>query len=54
MNSDERLIRQFLRGDAEGPITDRRDQSLLERQLFGGGTVSTEPSLVPTRVPRKN
>ncbi|MBK9188273.1 MAG: ABC transporter ATP-binding protein [Phycisphaerales bacterium] len=54
LNSDERLIRQFLRGDAEGPITDRRDQSLLERQLFGGGIVSTEPSLVPTRVPRKN
>lgn len=53
LTSDERLVRQFLRGDAEGPITDRRDQSLLERQLFGGGTVSAEPSLVPTRIPRK-
>src|SRR5215210_447494 len=26
MSQDERLIRQFLRGEAEGPITDRRDQ----------------------------
>jgi phospholipid/cholesterol/gamma-HCH transport system ATP-binding protein len=32
---DERLIRQFLRGDAEGPITQRRDQSAFTTDLFG-------------------
>lgn len=46
---DQRLIRQFLRGDPEGPITDRRDQSLLERQLLGDASLWAEPSLVPTR-----
>jgi len=48
---DERLIRQFLRGDAEGPITDRKDSGLLERALLGPptGTVASMPSLTPTR-----
>ena len=32
---DQRLIRQFLRGEAQGPITDRRDAGLLERELWG-------------------
>jgi phospholipid/cholesterol/gamma-HCH transport system ATP-binding protein len=32
---DERLIRQFLRGDAEGPITERRDHSAFTTDLFG-------------------
>lgn len=32
---DERLIRQFLRGDAEGPITQRRDQTAFTSDLFG-------------------
>lgn len=45
---DERLIRQFLRGDAEGPITDRKDTGLLERTLLGE-MVSSMPSLTPTR-----
>ncbi len=46
----DRLIRQFLRGDAQGPITDRKDQGLLERALFGrGDTVASMPSLTPTR-----
>ncbi len=31
---DEQLIRQFLRGDADGPITDRRDQSAFTDDLF--------------------
>ncbi|MEN0020737.1 MAG: ABC transporter ATP-binding protein [Planctomycetota bacterium] len=31
----DRLIRQFLRGDAEGPITERRDASAFEVDLFG-------------------
>lgn len=47
----DRLIRQFLRGDAEGPITDRKDHTLLERTLLGDKPdgVSTMPSLTPTR-----
>jgi phospholipid/cholesterol/gamma-HCH transport system ATP-binding protein len=32
---DERLIRQFLRGDAEGPITQRRDEQAFVRDLLG-------------------
>ncbi|MDI1289468.1 MAG: ABC transporter ATP-binding protein [bacterium] len=45
---DQRLIRQFLRGDAEGPITDRRDVHLLERRLLGEELLPT-PSLMPSR-----
>lgn len=45
---DHRLIRQFLRGDAEGPITDRRDTQLLERRLLGEELLPT-PSLMPSR-----
>ena len=47
----ERLIRQFLRGDAEGPITDRKDHTLLERTLLGEkpDNVSSMPSLTPSR-----
>ena len=33
---DERLIRQFLRGDADGPITERRDPTAFTTDLFGG------------------
>lgn len=32
---EERLIRQFLRGDAEGPITSRRDPAAFTSDLFG-------------------
>jgi phospholipid/cholesterol/gamma-HCH transport system ATP-binding protein len=32
---EERLIRQFLRGDAEGPITERRDHTAFTSDLFG-------------------
>jgi len=46
---DQQLIRQFLRGEAEGPITDRRDTGLLERQLLGDSVVTTTPSLVASR-----
>jgi phospholipid/cholesterol/gamma-HCH transport system ATP-binding protein len=51
LSDDERLIRQFLRGDAQGPITDRRDQGLLERELFGVevSRVLAIPSIEPTR-----
>lgn len=47
---DDRLVRQFLRGDAEGPITARQDAGLLQRTLLGDGpTVASMPSLTPTR-----
>jgi phospholipid/cholesterol/gamma-HCH transport system ATP-binding protein len=49
LSVDQKLIRQFLRGDAMGPITDRRDQGLLERELLGGLAVGGMPSLEPTR-----
>ncbi|HYE60898.1 MAG TPA: ABC transporter ATP-binding protein [Phycisphaerales bacterium] len=49
LSPDERLIRQFLRGDAQGPITDRRDQGLLERELFGMTRPLAVPSIEPTR-----
>jgi phospholipid/cholesterol/gamma-HCH transport system ATP-binding protein len=45
---DMRLIRQFLRGDADGPITDRRDAGLLERRLLGESILPT-PSIMPSR-----
>jgi phospholipid/cholesterol/gamma-HCH transport system ATP-binding protein len=32
---DERLIRQFLRGDPEGPITERRNESAFVQDLMG-------------------
>lgn len=50
----ERLIRQFLRGDAEGPITARKNQSnfaddLLGKPPEGGPPVPPVPSVQPTR-----
>ena len=44
-----RLIRQFLRGDAEGPITARANTGLLERQLLGEVRLVSEPSIRSTR-----
>jgi phospholipid/cholesterol/gamma-HCH transport system ATP-binding protein len=35
LSEDEQLIRQFLRGDAEGPITQRRAMTNYEDDLFG-------------------
>jgi phospholipid/cholesterol/gamma-HCH transport system ATP-binding protein len=48
---DERLIRQFLRGDAEGPITERRSARSFEEDLLGVHNDHREPipSVVPTR-----
>jgi phospholipid/cholesterol/gamma-HCH transport system ATP-binding protein len=46
----QQLIRQFLRGDALGPITDRKQTGALERALFGDEQpVLHIPSIVPTR-----
>jgi phospholipid/cholesterol/gamma-HCH transport system ATP-binding protein len=47
-SQDMKLIRQFLRGDAQGPITDRRDVGLLERRLLGENLLDT-PSIMPSR-----
>ncbi len=50
LSEQEQLIRQFLRGDAEGPITRRADTGLLERALLGEGpTLLPTPSVQPTR-----
>ena len=46
----ERLIRQFLRGDPEGPITQRRHQaSSFEADLLGPTLLGPTPSVEPTR-----
>ncbi|MCC6679105.1 MAG: ABC transporter ATP-binding protein [Phycisphaerales bacterium] len=51
LSEDERLIRQFLRGDAEGPITERQDQSSFEADLLGAvRPVEVTPSVEPTRL----
>ena len=47
----EALIRQFLRGDAQGPITQRRQTSNYSDDLLGAPVpLAEEPSLVPTRM----
>ncbi len=48
---DQRLIRQFLRGDAEGPLASRRNEQAYEEDLFGltPDRVTRTPSLEPTR-----
>lgn len=50
LDRTDRLIRQFLRGDAEGPITERREESDYQEALFGPpSTVTTVPSIESTR-----
>jgi len=47
---DEKLIRQFLCGLAEGPITDRTDLAGYEEALFGSKISAPQsPSIEPTR-----
>ncbi len=50
-SESERLIRQFLRGDADGPLSDRRSADGYEIDLFGPKTegVTTTPSVESTR-----
>lgn len=47
----DRLIRQFLRGDAEGPITERRSEAAFEADLLGVSLdqILPTPSVEPTR-----
>ncbi len=50
LDEDRQLIRQFLRGDAEGPITRRRAMTNYEDDLFGAKpTLPGAPSIVPSR-----
>lgn len=51
MPEDDQLIRQFLRGDAEGPITKRREGSSFEEDLLGDSFIAPPrtPSVEPTR-----
>lgn len=51
---EQQLIRQFLRGDAEGPITRRKESSDYQSDLLGGPVDMVEmtaghPSVVTTR-----
>ena len=52
MDEEKRLVRQFLRGDAEGPITERKAATSYAEDLLGGlrAPVPQGPSVVPTRV----
>jgi hypothetical protein len=47
----DRIIRQFLRGDAKGPITERRSKDNYAEDLLGGHlpTVSAVPPVSPSR-----
>ncbi len=51
---EEALIRQFVRGDDEGPITERKTATNYIDDLLGVEipSLSTEPSVQPTRIVR--
>ena len=51
MPEDRRLVRQFLRGDAEGPITERKAATSYAEDLLGsaGGARPEGPSIETTR-----
>jgi phospholipid/cholesterol/gamma-HCH transport system ATP-binding protein len=50
LSETDRLIRQFLRGDAEGPLAERRSVEAFERALIGtSGPLLPTPSIEPTR-----
>lgn len=52
LDEREQLIRQFLRGDADGPITRRRESSTFAEDLLGdvGPSLGRGPAVEPTRV----
>jgi len=53
MSEKDQLIRQFLRGDAEGPITRRKAMTNYEEDLLGGPVEApreSTPSVVSTRI----
>jgi len=51
MDENQRLVRQFLRGDADGPLAARRDETAYGEDLFGmtPDRVTKTPSVQPTR-----
>jgi phospholipid/cholesterol/gamma-HCH transport system ATP-binding protein len=50
LSDDERVVRQFLRGDAEGPLSDRQSATAFQEDLLGTGVLVTDvPSIEPTR-----
>jgi phospholipid/cholesterol/gamma-HCH transport system ATP-binding protein len=51
LSESEQLIRQFLRGDADGPITRRREETNYAEDLLGddGPLPGQAPSIEPTR-----
>ncbi|MGI9012777.1 MAG: ABC transporter ATP-binding protein [Phycisphaerales bacterium] len=51
-SQDDQLIRQFLRGDPHGPITDRREQTNFAEDLLGIEipTMTRAPAVESTRV----
>jgi phospholipid/cholesterol/gamma-HCH transport system ATP-binding protein len=51
MDEDSQLVRQFLRGDADGPLAARRDEEGYSADLFGmtPDRVTRTPSVEPTR-----
>jgi phospholipid/cholesterol/gamma-HCH transport system ATP-binding protein len=47
---DDRIVRQFIRGDASGPITDRRTLTSYADDLMGLlAPLPASPSITPTR-----
>lgn len=54
LSDDEQLIRQFLRGDAEGPITQRRIETSYAEDLLGTAppSIVKSPAIEPTRGPK--
>jgi len=53
LSSDQSLVRQFIRGDAEGPITQRRTATNYEEDLLGAPDVprmAPGPSIESTRI----
>ncbi len=48
-SEDFQLIRQFLRGDADGPITERRAATNYAEDLLGGRPPGHAPSIEATR-----
>ena len=50
MPEDDRIVRQFIRGDAFGPITDRRTLTSYSDDLMGLlGHLPASPSITPSR-----
>jgi phospholipid/cholesterol/gamma-HCH transport system ATP-binding protein len=52
LSVDQRLIRQFLRGDADGPITERKAETNYAEDLLGtaGPVFGAAPAVETTRV----